>query len=218
MYGCPDSCLFLSHVLAGATSLHLRLPQELHPERPQQEEEEDERRRRRVSRPRCGGSRGNVDSDVCSVSAKDWIKGIVGRTGCGQDSEKWPCVCLCLQVDLFQLQVNTLRRYKRHYKLQTRPGLNKAQLAEVRTTDVHSFVLSTSHQPVSTAEWQNWSLRFLRKSFWFSKEETVLTGYWNSQSWRVKLKPPSQQHWSFLLISITDSVLCKISFTSVFYQ
>lgn len=38
---------------------------------------------------------------------------------------------LCRQVDLFQLQVNTLRRYKRHYKLQTRPGLNKAQLAEV---------------------------------------------------------------------------------------
>ncbi|XP_068134447.1 histone deacetylase complex subunit SAP30L isoform X1 [Hyperolius riggenbachi] len=34
------------------------------------------------------------------------------------------------EVDLFQLQVNTLRRYKRHYKLQTRPGLNKAQLAE----------------------------------------------------------------------------------------
>ncbi|OCT86313.1 hypothetical protein XELAEV_18020006mg [Xenopus laevis] len=35
------------------------------------------------------------------------------------------------EVDLFQLQVNTLRRYKRYYKLQTRPGLNKAQLAEV---------------------------------------------------------------------------------------
>uniref|UniRef100_A0AAZ3Q8M4 Histone deacetylase complex subunit SAP30L n=1 Tax=Oncorhynchus tshawytscha TaxID=74940 RepID=A0AAZ3Q8M4_ONCTS len=35
------------------------------------------------------------------------------------------------EVDLFQLQVNTLRRYKRHYKLQTRPGLNKAQLAEI---------------------------------------------------------------------------------------
>uniref|UniRef100_A0A8C0MQY5 Histone deacetylase complex subunit SAP30L n=1 Tax=Canis lupus familiaris TaxID=9615 RepID=A0A8C0MQY5_CANLF len=34
------------------------------------------------------------------------------------------------EVDLFQLQVNTLRRYKRHYKLQTRPGFNKAQLAE----------------------------------------------------------------------------------------
>ncbi|CAH1267321.1 histone deacetylase complex subunit SAP30L-like [Branchiostoma lanceolatum] len=34
------------------------------------------------------------------------------------------------EVDLLGLQVNTLRRYKRHYKLQTRPGLNKAQLAE----------------------------------------------------------------------------------------
>ncbi|MGH0123751.1 UNVERIFIED_CONTAM: hypothetical protein FKN15_005200 [Acipenser sinensis] len=34
------------------------------------------------------------------------------------------------EVDLFQLQVNTLRRYKRHFKLQTRPGLNKAQLVE----------------------------------------------------------------------------------------
>ncbi|XP_065843588.1 histone deacetylase complex subunit SAP30L-like [Oscarella lobularis] len=35
------------------------------------------------------------------------------------------------QIDLGQLQVNTLRRYKRHFKLQTRPGLNKAQLVEV---------------------------------------------------------------------------------------
>lgn len=35
------------------------------------------------------------------------------------------------EVDLFQLQVNTLRRYKRHYKVVTRPGLNKAQLADV---------------------------------------------------------------------------------------
>uniref|UniRef100_A0A2K6LUP6 Histone deacetylase complex subunit SAP30L n=1 Tax=Rhinopithecus bieti TaxID=61621 RepID=A0A2K6LUP6_RHIBE len=31
------------------------------------------------------------------------------------------------EVDLYQLQVNTLRRYKRHFKLPTRPGLNKAQ-------------------------------------------------------------------------------------------
>uniref|UniRef100_A0A2I3GW95 Histone deacetylase complex subunit SAP30L n=1 Tax=Nomascus leucogenys TaxID=61853 RepID=A0A2I3GW95_NOMLE len=29
-----------------------------------------------------------------------------------------------LEVDLFQLQMNTLRRYKRHYKLQTRPVSN----------------------------------------------------------------------------------------------
>ncbi|XP_029431656.1 histone deacetylase complex subunit SAP30 isoform X2 [Rhinatrema bivittatum] len=35
------------------------------------------------------------------------------------------------EVDLFQLQVNTLRRYKRHFKLQARPGLNKAQLVEI---------------------------------------------------------------------------------------
>jgi histone deacetylase complex subunit SAP30 len=34
-------------------------------------------------------------------------------------------------VDLYQLQVNTLRRYKRHYKIATRPGMNKAQLADV---------------------------------------------------------------------------------------
>ncbi|XP_025778021.1 histone deacetylase complex subunit SAP30 [Puma concolor] len=35
------------------------------------------------------------------------------------------------EVDLYQLQVNTLRRYKRHFKLSTRPGLNKAQLVEI---------------------------------------------------------------------------------------
>ena len=36
------------------------------------------------------------------------------------------------EIDLASLQVNTLRRYKRHYRIQTRPGLNKGQLAEVR--------------------------------------------------------------------------------------
>ena len=34
------------------------------------------------------------------------------------------------EVDLFQLQVNTLRRYKRYYKVSTRPNMNKAQLAD----------------------------------------------------------------------------------------
>ncbi|KFB37175.1 histone deacetylase complex subunit SAP30 homolog [Anopheles ziemanni] len=34
------------------------------------------------------------------------------------------------EVDLYQLQVNTLRRYKRFYKVSTRPGINKAQLSE----------------------------------------------------------------------------------------
>ena len=35
------------------------------------------------------------------------------------------------EVDLYQLQVNTLRRYKKHYKVPVRQGLNKAQLADV---------------------------------------------------------------------------------------
>lgn len=34
------------------------------------------------------------------------------------------------EVDLYSLQVNTLRRYKKFYKVSTKPGLNKAQLAE----------------------------------------------------------------------------------------
>lgn len=33
-------------------------------------------------------------------------------------------------VDLSSLQVNTLRRYKRYYRVSTKPGLNKSQLAE----------------------------------------------------------------------------------------
>lgn len=35
------------------------------------------------------------------------------------------------EVDLYALQVNTLRRYKKHYKIATKPGLNKAQLADI---------------------------------------------------------------------------------------
>lgn len=34
-------------------------------------------------------------------------------------------------VDLSSLQVNTLRRYKRHYRIPTKPGINKSQLVEV---------------------------------------------------------------------------------------
>lgn len=44
------------------------------------------------------------------------------------------------EVDLYQLQVNTLRRYKKHFKISTRPGLNKAQLADVSSIfDESSF-------------------------------------------------------------------------------
>lgn len=35
------------------------------------------------------------------------------------------------EVDWVQLQVNTLKRYKKHYKVPTKPGFNKTQLAEV---------------------------------------------------------------------------------------
>ena len=33
-------------------------------------------------------------------------------------------------VDFFQLQMNTLRRYKKHFKVTSSPGMNKAQLAD----------------------------------------------------------------------------------------
>ena len=43
------------------------------------------------------------------------------------------------EVDLFQLQVNTLRRYKKHYKVPVRQGLNKAQLADVSFFELNHF-------------------------------------------------------------------------------
>ena len=33
-------------------------------------------------------------------------------------------------IDLYQLQMNTLKRYKKHFKVTSRPGISKAQLAE----------------------------------------------------------------------------------------
>lgn len=48
------------------------------------------------------------------------------------------------EVDWFQLQVPTLRRYKRHYKVPTRPGWNKTQLAEVSSGDLFFFLITYS--------------------------------------------------------------------------
>lgn len=48
------------------------------------------------------------------------------------------------EVDLYQLQVNTLRRYKRHFKIPTRPGLNKAQLADVSSYHTILIIVKTS--------------------------------------------------------------------------
>lgn len=45
------------------------------------------------------------------------------------------------EVDLYQLQVNTLRRYKKHFKVPCRPGLNKAQLADVRAKTKTGVIL-----------------------------------------------------------------------------
>lgn len=45
----------------------------------------------------------------------------------GDDNEEMP------QVDLSVLQLNTLRKFKKHYKIPSRPGLNKAQLVELLT-------------------------------------------------------------------------------------
>merc|ERR1719304_45379 len=42
-------------------------------------------------------------------------------------------------IDLFQLQMNTLRRYKNHFKVTSRPGLNKAQLADSLSRHFHSL-------------------------------------------------------------------------------
>lgn len=35
------------------------------------------------------------------------------------------------EIDLNQLQLNTLKRYKKHYKIPSKPTMNKTQLAEV---------------------------------------------------------------------------------------
>lgn len=52
------------------------------------------------------------------------------------DSDSAEMVGICPEVDLVQLQMNTLRRYKRHYKVSARQGLNKPQLAEVSANKI----------------------------------------------------------------------------------
>lgn len=57
------------------------------------------------------------------------------------------------EVDLFQLQVNTLRRYKKHYKVSTRPGLNKAQLADVSNIDSNTIFPTISEIVMNVTNW-----------------------------------------------------------------
>lgn len=79
----------------------------------------------------------NIDQNARHIYICDYHKGVIQSvrtkrkrkdsdddTGSNDQDVDLP------EVDLFQLQMNTLRRYKRHYKVQTRPGLNKAQLTD----------------------------------------------------------------------------------------
>lgn len=122
------------------------------------------------------------------------------------------------QVDLFQLQVNTLRRYKRHYKLQTRPGLNKAQLAEVSDdrdsvifiiktlfiSSAHVLVLWTLMPVVTLAR----TYRVLCKRFqeMTPTESCLLAFTWDSHG----------RHGSGLLKACFSNLLLSASFPSLF--
>uniref|UniRef100_K1RZ33 Histone deacetylase complex subunit SAP30L n=1 Tax=Magallana gigas TaxID=29159 RepID=K1RZ33_MAGGI len=61
---------------------------------------------------------------IQSVRSKRKRKDSEDENGSIDGSEDLP------EIDFFQMPVNTLRRYKRHFKLLTRPGMNKAQLAD----------------------------------------------------------------------------------------
>uniref|UniRef100_A0A672R0N9 SAP30 like n=1 Tax=Sinocyclocheilus grahami TaxID=75366 RepID=A0A672R0N9_SINGR len=82
---------------------------------------------------RCGRAAGNVRHLYICDFHKNFIQSVRNKRKrkTSDDGGESPDHDVEVpEVDLFQLQVNTLRRYKRHYKIQTRPGLNKAQLAE----------------------------------------------------------------------------------------
>jgi len=79
----------------------------------------------------------NIDHNVRHIYICDYHKGVIQsvrtkrkRKDSDDDAGSNDQDTDVPEVDLFQLQVNTLRRYKRHYKVQTRPGINKAQLAD----------------------------------------------------------------------------------------
>ena len=99
---CPWTApLMLTVVSIGATPLHLWVPQELHPERPQQEEEEDQWRWRRISGSWCGGAWGNVDS---TVTHRDVVFVWRARRTCTCFVEQRKCLVsfFCFQCWLLQ--------------------------------------------------------------------------------------------------------------------
>ena len=67
------------------------------------------------------------------------------------------------EIDLHSLQVSTLRRYKKHFKISTKPGLNKNQLAEVSFQYKKKGYISPKKE-VSLAALINLSTRFETKN------------------------------------------------------
>ena len=97
--------------ISGAAHLHLRHAQERHPE-PAEQEEAEGQRGRRLGRDGLGAPGGRP----LPIAGNGWftLDPYFGK-----------------YLIMTQFQVNTLRRYKKHYKVPSRPGLNKAQLADV---------------------------------------------------------------------------------------
>ncbi len=82
-------------------------------------------------------------------------------------------------VDLLALQVNTLRRYKRHYRIQTRPGLNKSQLAEVLFLN---FIILFQIFLVT-----NWTLLLFLNFITFEFDLTFILQEKNAIDFKIKL-------------------------------
>ncbi|XP_074649803.1 histone deacetylase complex subunit SAP30L-A-like [Tubulanus polymorphus] len=79
----------------------------------------------------------NIDTNVRHIYICDYHKTMIQsvrtkrkRKDSGDDRDTPDRDNDLPEIDFLQMPVNTLRRYKRYYKLQTRPGLNKAQLAD----------------------------------------------------------------------------------------
>jgi len=51
------------------------------------------------------------------------------------------------EVDFSKLQLNVLKRYKKHFKIPTKPCLNKAELAEVNDKhfNIYTVVIVTQY-------------------------------------------------------------------------
>ena len=74
----------------------------------------------------CDFHKSKIQSE--KIRSKRHQRAVNRDTDSGSDSETGEMIS---GPDFYSLQVQTLRRYKKYYKVSTRPGLNKAQLAEI---------------------------------------------------------------------------------------